>query len=473
MNPYLRRSRVSKALTDAGRADSHREAEAILDDVRVCISVDVAAAQTPAGQAAALTAAVTAYKCFGRVTLATTAGDVPLLAKLPIGRTLGEAAKALGAAVTHSPPPDMTHMVLVGDRRAVEGWWVQCWWDRWLSGLRTHALAPLGDSRLTLSGVFAGALAVRQVFAQVRARQSRPRDVTISLWEPWRETDLSDSGPRSFTLPNKLWLLGMGHLGQAFVWNLVLLPYQGARTIVLQDDQRIGEENEPTSLLVTADDLDKRKVRVANRWLEAAGWTTTLIERRHYGDIQFRPEDPPYLIAGLDRLPPRLKMARVGFPYMIDAGIGQGPHDFEGIQVRVIPKDAQDPESLWSHATSAPIRDRLLATPAYQAAEEEIGECGKIMLADAPVSVPFVGAATGAVTIAQLIRLGCRKPAATVLQIELGAPEMVIDGGQTAGPTTHLGGETIALDQVDVGSDPQDRSRTPAAASAEVGARHV
>lgn len=118
----------------------------------------------------------------------------------------------------------------------------------------------------------------------------------------------------------------------------------GKRLAVLQDDQTIAVENEATSLLVLPNgrQLGEKKTRVANFWLEASGWRTQLIERRHLGDVAITDGDPPYLLSGLDRLEPRLTLAKHGFPYMLDAGIGHGPGDFEGIQIRTMTKGASD-----------------------------------------------------------------------------------------------------------------------------------
>ncbi len=81
----------------------------------------------------------------------------------------------------------------------------------------------------------------------------------------------------------------------------------------------------------------------------------------------------------------------------------------------------------------------------YRVLKSEIGDCGKFTIADASVAVPFVGAAAGALAAAQLIRLASMTGATAVLRLELGAPGMVIDGGQAAGPEVNLGGEVINL----------------------------
>lgn len=441
---HLKRSRVTKALADGGFAASFGDAEARLDKVSVGVWLGFEQARTPAGQAAALTALVTAFKCFGRAALICADADAPLCATLPLGRSVAEAARALGATVS-GQLNDASHVVQIGAGYRGPCRPVVCWWDRWLSGIRTTSSAHPGDSRLALSGIYAGALAVRQIFAAVRTDTAlRPREVTVSLWAPGSAANLSDLGPAQFTAPEALWFVGLGHLGQAAVWSLLWLPYRAPRLAVLQDDQRIGEENEATSLLVRPEDIGERKVRVANAWLECGGWETSLLERRNHGELRPMPNDPPFLVCGLDDVAPRRVLAGLGFDYMVDAGIGHGAGDFEGLQIRVIAKGAQI-EELWNAPGTEASKDRLLARQAYKAAEEELGTCGTYLLADASVAVPFVGAATGALVMAQLVRLASQQPGCILLQMELGAPDLIIDGGLNAAPTGFLGGEQIDL----------------------------
>jgi hypothetical protein len=184
-----------------------------------------------------------------------------------------------------------------------------------------------------------------------------------------------------------------------------------------------------------------------HRWLEACGWRTELIKRRHYGDIAITDADPPYLLSGLDRLKPRLALARHCFAFMLDAGIGHGPGDFEGIQLRTIAK-GQPLNGLWcetNEGTDEGGTKGLLARPAYIELEQHVGQCGTVGFAEASVAVPFVGAATGALTVAQAIRLATLEPAPLFLQMELGAPEMATFGGLIAAPTSNLGSFAIRL----------------------------
>jgi hypothetical protein len=232
------------------------------------------------------------------------------------------------------------------------------------------------------------------------------------------------------------------------VWNLSLLPSNADRLAVLQDDQSIAEENEGTSLLVLPGDGEKgvRKTRTGARWLESCGWVTQMIERRHYGDIAITYDDPPYLLCGLDRVEPRLILAKHGFAYMVDAGIGHGPGDFDGIQIRTISK-GQSLNGLWEKLEAADDKQtkKLLESAVYKELEQHVGECGKLEFAEASVAVPFVGAAAGALVIAQLIRLASLEPSPLLLQLSLGAPEMATLGGLSKTPETKLGRFSIRL----------------------------
>lgn len=255
MTKHWKRSRITKALTDAARASSFEEAEARLD--AVCITVVVAADQatTRAGQAAALTAIVTARKCFGRVTLVSES-DIPLIAKLP---------------------------------------WVQRF------TVQHGGSAPgLPESRL----------------------QERRTGSTLGTW-PAVMTGRSAAGGTG------------GSRERVYTTRRSVTPGWLSPECLL-----------PHSLSV--------------RSLDAAGWTADVIERRHHGDIRLNPGDPPYLLSGLDRVEPRRVMAKHGFDYMIDAGLGHGPHDFEGMQLRVIAKDTSS-EDLWNapeHAPEEALSDR-------------------------------------------------------------------------------------------------------------------
>lgn len=444
-NENWRKSRITKALTDAGLVQSFAEANARLQQVAFGVALGDDQRQTPAGQAACLTALATSIKCFGKASLACSVPETPILANIPLGKTLGEVASAMGAIVGRDLDPLTTHVLRIGEAKPHDSpWQINAWWNRWLTGSRIGYGEKPGDAGLALAGVFSGALAVRQVFADIRLGRN-PTEHSVSLWRPWEAVDLSDIGPAQFILPDRYWMTGLGHLGQALIWNLVWMNMENGGYAVLQDDQYISPENRATSLLVW-DDKCIRKSRLAAHWLEHAGWETELIERRHQGDIKLRPEDPALLLAGLDDVKPRRLLAKTGFDYMIDTGIGHGAYDFEAIQIRVIPKAAASAaDQLWGQNEEVERRSRLLAKPAYAALEAEIGPCGTVPFADASVAAPFVGATTGALAIAQAARLASCQEVPRLLQIELATPDMVLGCEMTGRPSESIGGKRMSI----------------------------
>ena len=88
-------------------------------------------------------------------------------------------------------------------------------------------------------------------------------------------------GPALKFLPLKLWFLGLGHLGQAYLWNAALLPYRdrSATHFVLQDLDRVVKGNWCIGLLCEEGSSDQYKTRVCSNWLEARHFKTRIYER--------------------------------------------------------------------------------------------------------------------------------------------------------------------------------------------------
>jgi hypothetical protein len=441
MNSHWNRSRVTKALTDAQEIE-FGEAEQRLDAVRLAVTVSSEQAHTAAGQAAALTAVATAAKCFGHADLLLKK-DEPLVRPLPIGATLASAARNLGADVLRHDPPGITHWVSIGCNEEMHNFHVRCWWDGWCTGILPRWNARLqGDSSNPLAGVFSGALAVREAFADIRADgRAGTRESIISLWAPWANPMDTNCSPSTIYIPLKLWVIGLGHLGQGYLWSLSFLPEHGD-LVVLQDYQKVGEENETTGIITKAADVGKRKTRVAAAWLESLGWPTALIERRFAEDMKPHAEEPAIALSGLDDPKPRIAIAKAGFPYLIDSGVGHGPCDFEILQIRVL--QANDTPT-WINTAQTRSIDNLLKRRAYQTQAKEHDRCGAFALAEASIAVPFVGAAVGALAITQAIRLATMCETVRIMQMELACPEMTTYGQLRPAPTTNLGGVPVRL----------------------------
>ncbi len=434
---HLEHSRVTKALTDNSDID-FAEAERRLRATHVVVLTEGADLSSPAALWCVLTALNASRRTFGSATLVLTF-DVPLQRALPGAITLAMAARLMGATVVRSVPEHATHVICVGTALESAAFCVRCWWNGWLAGIRpSWDPAPAQAAWNPLAGIVAAAIAVREVFANVRGIRSSPRATTLSLWEPWCDPGAASPGPHVVHGIRALWLIGLGHLGQGIGWSLSALPMAGR--IALQDDQVAGIENEATGLVTWSTDVGRRKTRIAAGWLEHFGWETDLIERRFGADTSASITDPPVVVTALDSPAPRQHVHAASFAYMVDIGVGHGPVDFESGQLRVFARG--DPAN-WQAAAGSKNIDRLLQRPAYEQVASK-DRCGAFELADASVAVPFVGAAMGALAVAQLARLGAMEPAIRLMQIELGAPDMASCGAMAAAPLGNLG--TVEMD---------------------------
>lgn len=439
VHEYLYQSRITKALTD-GSELNFLEAEARLDAVRLAIVVDDVACSTPAGQACLITMLATSRRTFRDVTIVA-AGDVVLRRPLPRAKTLFDFAKILDVSVKNNLSFDITHVISTGPNPALAApFSIRCWWNGWLGGvLPNWDLASPGEGWNPLAGAFSGALAVREVFANVRgAKAMQLHGNVISLWEPWSTAMQAESGPSNVHLARSITIVGLGHLGQGILWNLGLLPAHG-ELLVLQDYQDAGPENVATGLLTSFEDIGRRKARIAADWCEFFGWKTALVERKFIEGTKAGQDDPSIVLSALDKPEPRRHILAAGFHRMFDIGVGHGPNDFEIGQFRSF--DAGDP-STWMHSTEHSNTDARMCRKAYSTMKDQ---CGAFTLASASVAVPFVGAAMGALCTAQLLRAGAMKGIPKIFQFEMSSPEMGSRGRLSEEAVAGFGSVSIDL----------------------------
>jgi hypothetical protein len=208
-------------------------------------------------------------------------------------------------------------------------------------------------------------------------------------------------------LPTSAWLIGLGHLGQACLWTLGLLPYAAPEDVqlVLQDYDALVEANDSTSLLTTDAMLGEKKTRAMARWCEARGFRTTLVERRFAADFRISPEEPSVAMCGVDNALARAALEDVGFGRVIEAGLGAGTQEYLAFQVHTFPA-SRSARSWWGGGAGAASAQALVDRPAYRAlAAAGLDDCGLTALAGRTVGAPFVGAATAAVVVAELLRM--------------------------------------------------------------------
>lgn len=404
--------RLVKHAIDSGTAASVAEAEALFRGYRLTVEIDAAAAHDPVHQAALLTAVALGRRVFlGGVTVSG-ALEAPLGLSLPLGRTLAEAVVALGGALEFRGDESPIIIIAGGPGARREGFCVRTAASGWRGGiLPIHSdLQPAAGAAMPLSGMLSAALAVNEAYLHVSGGMPAAgrRVLGFSLWRPnsevdWLEADASE--PVLTYLPSRLWLIGLGHLGQAYLWGLGLLPYRNPAdlTLVLQDVDFITASTESTSILSESGMIGQRKTRAMAAWAERRGFTASIQERLFAADFKRQPEEPAIALCGLDNATGRHALDRVGFDLVVEAGLGRGHRDFRTMRLHLLPGRRPAAE-MWKAAAGS---EKVEARPAYAklVAEGVLDRCGMTLLAGKAVGAPFVGSVAACLALSEVLRL--------------------------------------------------------------------
>lgn len=419
--------RLVKMALDAGEVTSPEEAVALFSRYRLRIHLGHGWANTLAGQACFLTALNTAARAFlGGVEVYGNldhALDVPLFQ----GRSARGVAEELGAAVVTNATTELPTLVLGAAQAGVlPAFCVQLSWDHW-----RFEIGPVGaGGGLTcaddnpLAGIGAAALGVNEAFMHVRGdlAEAGHRSIGMSLWTPLTVADWRDDthkGPELAYLPKSLWLVGLGHLGQAYAWTLGMLPYavDGRPHLVLQDFDKAAKSNLSTCLLLWTSDLLKPKVRAVASRLEAAGFTTTLVERRFGPVHRVMVDEPTTALFGVDNLAARRDLDTAEFSLVVETGLGSGYRDFRNIRLHTFP-GPRLPSQIWTANSTAQAATELNDTY-KKLAEERKDICGMTLLASRAVATPFVGALAAVLALSEVIRPLHGGPVYAALDLQL------------------------------------------------------
>lgn len=429
-------NRAAKLYIDAGKAATVDDAMARLRSFRMHLAIDAAAATSPTHQAAMLTALNCGVRSFLGGVSVSGAMDSPMLVDVAFGKTLGDVVRSLGGTVTESVPAETALVVIGGDSDAAAPIALRTTFDGWRGGV----VPARGTDRLpervefTPAGVLAGAFAVAEVFAHLDGDAvAGHRTVGLSLWDLSAEADWRDAasdGPSLERLPSDFWIIGLGHLGQAFLWTIGLLPYADPAKVrlFLQDVDRAGRSTQSTSILTGPNDTGRWKTRICADWAEARGFEAHLIERRFGPDLKASMTEPKLALCGVDNPDARRILESADFAMAFEAGLGNGADDFRLVRTHSFPGPKRAAE-IWptgdfdQQMKPAPAIDPRTLSPAYVDLLESGGldTCGLTLLAEVAVGAPFVGTVAAAVVIAQVLRTVAGGPRPTVFNLDLRA----------------------------------------------------
>jgi len=421
--------RLVKLAMDTGEAESIEHAQRIFAGYHIGVAVGPEIQWSRSHQAALLTFLELASRVFlGGVQVAIPAGIlIPDL--VAAGPSIARTMDRLGARRVKSLDPHIP-AVCIGTARVpyAARFAVRAVFSGWRAGIISAGTTPPFefDAEFPLAACLAAALAVNEAFLFVRrdTPEAGLREIGVSLWEPdaiedWSAT--AHDGPEIIYLPSKLWLLGLGHLGQACLWTLSLLPYERPDDVllVLQDIDAITTSTLSTSILSDRHMIGLKKTRAIASVLEARGFKTAIIERRFDETLRVLPDDPQIALCGLDNALGRLPLCEVGFKFVVEAGLGSGAKDFRAIRIHTFP-GTRGPRDLWKSGESA---DVIPGARAYDDLKARgLDQCGVTMLAGKAVGAPFVGVTAAAFSIAEILRVLHDGPVFTLHDIDLKSP---------------------------------------------------
>jgi hypothetical protein len=422
--------RLIKQVLDNGSAASLEEAKALFLSYRVCFSIETAEAADRDHQAALLTGIALARRVFlGGVDVV---GDlaVPLHVPLPLGDTLAEAVHRLGGrhcVEADTSVPSIRVGGGLGPRTSAFD--LRMVFSGWRGGVVPAHVEFAGGATMTvaLAPMLAAAFAVNEAFFHVQGKlpTAGRRSVGLSLWDlsqpDWLVPEAG--APALRYLPSSLWLIGLGHLGQAYLWALGLLPYpKPADTVfVLQDIDIITPSTFSTSILTEPSMAGFKKTRKMAEWAESRGFSTVITERKFDQFCKRTEDEPAVALCGLDNALGRQALDQAGFALVVEAGLGRGHRDFRTMRLHTLP-GSRPASQIWN--TAGQVND-----PADQSAYRkmleggELDRCGVTLLAGKAVGAPFVGAIAACLAVSEVLRLLHGGALHELIDLDLQSPE--------------------------------------------------
>jgi hypothetical protein len=398
--------RLAKAIMVKHKV-GYEEACDILGKMRLRLICDSSITRSAAMQAALLTAINTGKRAFHGGVFVSMPKHVPCLLPWPSLQPFNSMVSMMGGWFVMPENDEFSQTIYLGStpNPVPDALFIYC--SGWRGGVAPAgvpvSIPSSGD--FATGGVVAGALAAALGFLRVSGLSSRPLETPqgFSLWRPdlnWLEPEAE--GPQLESLPKALWLLGLGHLGQAYLWNLGLLPYQhpGEAKLFLQDFDTVVQGNYSSQLLCEYNSIGRMKTRVCAEWLEARGFKTVLVERKFDETTKRTGDEPLVAYCGFDAAKPRRILEDAGFDLIIECALGADTLRFDRIIMHTFPDARLRPINIWAN-DDEPTPDKRLV----QAFQTE-GDCGILAatLARKSISTSFVGTIAGALVTGEHLR---------------------------------------------------------------------
>lgn len=410
--------RTVKLEVDEGAVATVQEAMLRYDSRILQIHIGIGLSSSPTRQAAALTAVNVACRAFGEVRIRL---DEEIKVRVPWGRnrSLSRLVLELNGKLVSRHSTDYPTLIIgdvSGDENGTPKLYVT--WDGWTGGVVPQHSQKLAESiEFPLAGTLAGAVAVSEAFQLVhQSTIAGHRPAGISLWKPghdWMDVPFA-TGPVQWRLPAALWLVGLGHLGQAYAWTTGMQSYPISELpyLVLQDHDIVELVNFQTGLLLQDGMANLQKTEAVAQSLARTGYHIDIRDEKYTYKTRRRDGDPNIALFGVDNMQTRNLAEHAGFNYIIDAGLGAPPEDYLGMALHTFPASRPATSIYWQDDYNR--GERLRQQPAYQnlytsqmrdmGLTENEARCGVIEHAGHAAGAAFVGVVAASLALAEVIR---------------------------------------------------------------------
>ena len=381
-------NRTMKLAMDEGRVQSYQEAVELFRSFRIRLVISPGFSSTPGVEAAILTLLRAGPKTFlGGVELVGSLDERCTLAWFA-GKSLGEVATECGVSVSVDAGVNLPTLCVGPGSATTDGFWLGLTVTADGFVLTPDEPKPSSADGSVEAGVAAAGAALNQAFQHIyrKAPQAGQREVTFRF-------------PVSSRLapPRDVWIVGLGHLGQAYLWTTMLKGGETRPALIrLTDDDNVSSSSLSTCLLVDAADVGRKKVNaVATRLVELGVKVEQDLARL---DVDSGPvtSAQPLCVVAVDNVALRKSLDKVRGAAVLEAGIGDGVDGFARVQAHAFPgrRRARD---IWVGEDPKASRAVEISKPAYQSLLKECGdECGTTIVAGRSIATPFVGAFAGA-----------------------------------------------------------------------------
>lgn len=411
--------RTAKILIDVGKASDPDEARRFLETLVLQVAVGPRIEHDPAAQAALTTVVNAGHRAYLGGVHVQLDTNPTITSGWAASLTVAEAVARYGGQIVDHLTADRPTLALGRPVAPVGEPVLHLTWRGWAGGVVQAADSLLDGDGTALAGIAAAGLGISETFQQqLGAVVPGRRNIGVSLWRPDLDWQADHAiGPELQYLPASLWLLGLGHLGQAYAWTLGMLPYATPQEVQLGlvDFDVIVDGNTATQLLVDAKDVGHRKTRIVAAALETQGFGTRIVERaydEHFHSVAHanRARDEPTIaLAGFDDVTPRRLLGEAGFTHIVDAGLGAGHVEYLDMVIHAFPAP-ENPTAAFPDQPP-PIRrlprvyEDEIDRQSKAGIDETAARCGMLDIAGVTVGAAFVGTFASTLVVGDILRL--------------------------------------------------------------------